>query len=88
LGARPAIQIVNHGFYSTVQLAKAPNCSLVATLRLTDDPDDKMICVLSECDIICVDTDVDDDCSFFEESIPIQGKHAFPWVRIKDLLES
>ena len=88
LGARPAIQVVTHGFYSTVQLAKAPLCSLIATLRLTDNPHDIMICILSECDIISVDTNVDDEKSSFKESIPIQGKHAYPWIRIKDILES
>jgi hypothetical protein len=88
LGARPAIQTVNHGLYSTVKLMSDPICSIVATLQLTEDPGDLMICILSECDIIAVDVDIDPELDMFEESIPVQGKSAFPWVRVKDVMES
>jgi hypothetical protein len=88
LGARPAIQVVDRGFYSTVKLTSRPICSLVATLRLTSDPEDLMICALSECDIIAVDVDIGQGEEIYEESIPIQGRRALPWIRIKDVLES
>jgi hypothetical protein len=88
LGARPVIQVVSHGFYSTVRLMSCPISSLVATLQLTEDPEDLMVCVLSECDIIAVDVDIDQEQELFEESIPVQGRHAFPWIRVKDAMES
>jgi hypothetical protein len=88
LGARPAIQVLDHGLYSTVKLSTNNVNSLVATLQLTEDPDDLLICILSECDIIAIDVDIDEDLGVYEESIPVQGKRAFPWIRVKEALEA
>jgi hypothetical protein len=88
LGARPAIQVLDHGLYSTVKLSSHHINSLVATLQLTEDPDDLLICILSECDIIAIDVDIDEDLGVYEESIPVQGKRAFPWIRVKEALEA
>ena len=103
LGAKPAIHVVNHGLYSIVSLSSSAKSSLIATLSLTDglkdpndcnDPNDFLICILSGCDVVAINTSISDKPSCndklgcLEESISIHGNNAFPWTRIKDALES
>ena len=87
MGARPAVQVKNLGAYSVIKLTEQPVYSLVATYELTDKPEDKLICALSECDIICVDVSIGQPTDDITETVSVQGKVALPWVRIRDMVD-
>ncbi len=86
LGAQPAIYTINHGLYSTVKLSKSIVNSLVGVLQLSENPEDFLICVLSECNIIAMDVDIDEDLELYEESISFQGRRGLPWTHMRDVL--
>jgi len=90
LGARPSVYVMEHSFYNSFSLANTMLYSLVATLQLTPDPDDLLICVLNECEIETIDVEVGQslpiDRYCYYESIPLRSKTALPWKRITDAL--
>ena len=94
LGSRPALQVSNHGLFSSVKLTSAaPIVSILALLKINED--DVMLCFASRCDVVAVDVDVDVDMDVnidpsqvkaWSEKIPIRAQHVYPWIHAKDIM--
>jgi hypothetical protein len=89
LGSLPAVHVTSHELYSVAKLTNSLITSIVATLG---EGSEILICALSECDIVSVASELHDDTKGLpktpEEIIKVQGVHAFPWIKVKDVIES